>query len=98
VTINLGYIKPASLPHFQLQTTGVVNRRLECFSKLTKNILLYFCVVTACFSVTDRSDEFFFQTDKAVVAMEADEDGVVAKIFKEADSGPIQVTFWENIF
>jgi hypothetical protein len=30
--------------------------------------------------------------------MEADEDGVVAKIFKEADSGPIQVTFWENIF
>ena len=31
------------------------------------------------------------QTDKAVVSMEADEDGVLAKILKSADSGAIQV-------
>ena len=32
-----------------------------------------------------------FQTDKAVVAMEVDEDGTLAKIWKNPDSGPIQV-------
>jgi len=31
------------------------------------------------------------QTDKAVVSMEADEEGVLAKIFKSADSGSIKV-------
>ncbi len=31
------------------------------------------------------------QTDKAVVAVEADDDGTVAKIFAQADSGNIQV-------
>ena len=31
------------------------------------------------------------QTDKAVVAMEVDEDGTLAKIWKNTDSGPIQV-------
>ncbi len=35
--------------------------------------------------------ENFFQTDKAVVAMEADEDATLAKIIRLADSGPIQV-------
>ena len=31
------------------------------------------------------------QTDKAVVSMEVDEDGVLAKIVKAADSGSIKV-------
>ena len=31
------------------------------------------------------------QTDKAVMSMEADEEGVLAKIVKSADSGPIKV-------
>ncbi len=31
------------------------------------------------------------QTDKAVVALEADEDGTVAKIIMDQDSGSIQV-------
>jgi len=31
------------------------------------------------------------QTDKAVVSLEVDEDGTLAKIIKNADSGPIQV-------
>ena len=34
---------------------------------------------------------FDIQTDKAVVSMEADEDGVLAKILKSADSEAIQV-------
>ena len=34
---------------------------------------------------------FDIQTDKAVVSMEADEDGVLAKILKSDDSGAIKV-------
>jgi pyruvate dehydrogenase E2 component (dihydrolipoamide acetyltransferase) len=34
------------------------------------------------------------QTDKAVVSLEVDEEGVLAKIIKPADSGSIKVPFF----
>lgn len=34
------------------------------------------------------------QTDKAVVAVEADDDGILAKIISQADSGAVQVSLY----
>ena len=38
-----------------------------------------------------RQIDLFFLTDKAVVALEVDDDGTLAKIIKSADSGTIQI-------